>query len=181
MLVADEEFSQIDVRVITTHVPERGFSSVKEIPTVDRTRTSAVVALRSAEDSRAGTQTTCACSLTASCMATVAISPHLSPTHAAHLLPVCHEQSSRCWALTAKRSWLKWRFRAASSTRASRSCCKTQARMPSPMWRGEGPSRCAIRFPGAQWPQDACVLVGGTQAKVRHASGSSSWIENRSV
>lgn len=59
MLVADADFTQIDYREITTHVPERGFSSVKEVPTVDGSRTTAVVALRSAEDSRQDTQTTC--------------------------------------------------------------------------------------------------------------------------
>lgn len=58
MLVADADFTQIDYREITTHVPERGFSSVKEVPTVDGSRTTAVVALRSAEDSRQDTQTT---------------------------------------------------------------------------------------------------------------------------
>lgn len=56
MLIADDTFTDIDVRTVTTRVPERGFSSVKEVPTVDGTRTSAVVALRSSENGELDTQ-----------------------------------------------------------------------------------------------------------------------------
>jgi len=59
MLIADEDFRNIDVRTVIPMVPERGFSSVKEIPTVDGSHTSAVIALRSAESDEEGTQSAC--------------------------------------------------------------------------------------------------------------------------
>lgn len=58
MVVVSEDFRTVEIRTVAELIPERGFSSVKEIPMSDGGRTSAVVALRSAEDSRAGTQTT---------------------------------------------------------------------------------------------------------------------------
>ena len=63
MIVADPSFKTFDMKPIVPLIHERGFSSIKEVPTMDSSRTSAVVALRSVESSREGTQTTCKLSI----------------------------------------------------------------------------------------------------------------------
>lgn len=59
LLIADETFTEVEERRITTLVPERGFSSVVELLRGGHAPTTHVVALRSAEDSRKNTQTSC--------------------------------------------------------------------------------------------------------------------------
>lgn len=58
LLLASEDFSDVELREITTLVPERGFSSATELPTAGVGPTQALICLRSEENSAQGTQDT---------------------------------------------------------------------------------------------------------------------------
>lgn len=57
IIVVDEDWSDAKVLKAGEHVPERGFSSVKAMPTPEGEETKALLCLRSEEDAAAGTQT----------------------------------------------------------------------------------------------------------------------------